>query len=264
MKITAVLLCICFQAAYSFGQRVEVGVTVGAANYVGDVAPSMVLAETHPAFGFFGRLTISSSFAFKGAMQFSKVSGSDENFDFNKPRNISFRSSISEYSGTLEFNYFKYGRGVLDKTFTSYVFLGIGLLKFNPQAEYNGEWVDLKPMQTEGVNYKTSSAVIPFGIGVKWRMNKHFALESEFGFRKTYTDYIDDVSATYVDPGTQLQTKGVIGAALADPSMELNEGVPQFQANHRRGNADFNDWYVIANVTLSYRIFVNQKCARFY
>lgn len=252
------------QSVHSFGQRVELGLTLGAANYVGDVAPSMVVAETKPAFGFFGRYTISSSFAFKGSMLFSKLSGSDKNFDFNQPRNISFKTSISEFSGVLEFNYFKYGRGVLDKKFTSYLFLGMGVLNFNPQAEYNGNWVDLRPLQTEGVNYKSSTLIIPFGMGVKWRLNKHFALESDFGFRRTYTDYIDDVSTVYVDPGTQLQTKGVLGAALADPSAELNEGVPQFAANHRRGNADFKDWYVIANISLSYRIFVNQKCARFY
>jgi hypothetical protein len=264
VKLAAVVLCICIQSSWLYGQRVEVGVSLGAANYVGDLAPSMVVAETKPAFGFFGRYTISSSFAFTGSMQFSQLSGSDKNFDFNKPRNISFRSNISEYAGVLEFNFFKYGKGILDKKFTSYIFLGIGVVNFNPQALYNGEWVDLRPLQTEGKDYKASSTVVPFGMGIKWRLNKYFSMESSIGFRRTYTDYLDDVSSSYADLGTQLTNRGVIAVALTDPSAEINEGVPQFSTNHRRGNADFNDWYVIANVSLAYRIFANQKCARFY
>jgi hypothetical protein len=245
-------------------QRVELGVSLCAANYVGDLAPTMVLSETKPGIGFFGRYTLSSSFALTGSMMFSRVAGSDENFDFNKPRNLSFRSKINEYSAVLEFNFFKYGKGVLDKKFTSYVFLGIGVLNFNPQAYYNNDWRDLRPLQTEGKDYKTSTAVIPFGLGIKWKLSKHFALESSFGFRKTYTDRLDDVSETYADVATQQTTKGVIGAYLTDPSAGINNGVPQFSANHRRGNADFNDWYVIANISLSYRIFGRSKCARFY
>jgi hypothetical protein len=262
LALAGVLLCL--NSAVVYGQRVELGVNLGAANYVGDVAPSMVAAETHPAFGFFGRYTISSSFAFTGSMQFTKISGSDQNFDFNKPRNISFRTNMSEYSGVLEFNFFKYGKGILDKKFTSYVFLGLGVVNYTPQGLYNNEWIDLRPLKTEGKNYKGSSTIIPFGIGIKWRLNKFFALESNFGFRKTYTDYLDDVSTTYVDNAAQEATRGVIAAHFADPSADLNNGAPQFEANHRRGNADFNDWYVIFNVSLSYRIFANQKCARFY
>jgi hypothetical protein len=241
-------------------QRVEIGVTLGAANYVGDLAPSIVLSETKPAFGFFGRYTLSSSFALTGSMLFSQLSGSDKNFDFNKPRNLSFRSNISEFAGVVEFNFLKYGKGVLDKKFTSYIFLGIGVVNFNPQGYYNNQWNDLRPLQTEGKDYKTSSAVIPFGLGIKWRLSKHFAFESSVGFRKTYTDRLDDVSETYADPST----KGAIATYLTDPSVDLNNGTPQFSANHRRGNADFNDWYVIANVSLTYRIFGRGLCARFY
>lgn len=264
VKTAAIGLCICLQSSLLFAQRVEVGASLGAANYVGDLAPSLVLAETHPSLGFFGRYTISSSFAFTGSMMFSQLSGSDKNFDFNQPRNLSFRSKISEFSGVVEFNFFKYGKGILDRKFTSYVYLGIGVVNFSPQAKYNGDWVDLRPLRTEGKDYKASSTIIPFGMGIKWRMNKFFALESSFGFRKTYTDYIDDVSTVYLDNAGLEATRGVLAAAMADPSAELNNGVPQFQANHRRGNSDFNDWYVVANVSLSYRIFTNQKCARFY
>jgi hypothetical protein len=259
-----IFFSVCTFCTSVFGQRIEIGATVGVANYVGDLAPSMVIAETKPAFGVFGRYTISSSFAFTGAINLTQLSGSDQNFDFNKPRNISFRSNITEYSGVFEFNYFKYGYGVLDKKITSYLFLGLALFHYNPQAFYDGKWVDLRPLQTENSSYGPYSVAIPFGMGVKWRVSKHIAFESSFGFRKTYTDRIDDVSGVYSTVNLAPDRQGTIASILTDPSSELNNGNPQFLGGHKRGNADFNDWYVMANVSITYRIFSRQKCARFY
>jgi hypothetical protein len=224
----------------------------------------MVASETHPALGFFGRFNMSSSFAITAGINFTRLSGSDQNFDFNRNRNLNFRSNITEYNTTLEFNFSKYALGILDKKFTSYVFLGLGLFRYNPQAFYRNDWIDLRPLQTENKSYGTTSMVVPFGIGIKWRFSRTFALESSIGFRKTYTDHIDDVSGTYADVALQQQTKGRLAAELTDRSAELNNGEFQNKPGYRRGNADFNDWYVIGGVTLTYRIFSRQKCARFY
>jgi len=251
-------------ATRGYAQRIEVGTTIGFSNYVGDLAPNMVLGETHPAVGFFGRYNISSTFAITAGMNITRLSGSDKNFDFNQARNLSFRSNITEYSSTVEFNYSKYALGVLDKKFTSYLFLGIAMFQYNPQALYNNSWIDLRPLQTEGKKYGTFSMAIPFGIGVKWRFSRSFALESSIGFRKTYTDYIDDVSNSYADVVQQQQTKGRTAAILTDRSAELHNGEFQNKPGYRRGNPDFNHWYIIGGVTLSYRIFNRQKCARFY
>ena len=245
-------------------QRIEVGMSVGAANYVGDLAPTMVASETHPSFGLFGRYALSSSFAFKAEISFTQLSGSDKNFSFNAPRNLSFRSDITEYSGVIEFNFLKYGLNVLDKKFTSYVFLGVAMFEYNPETYFENDWYSLRDIKTEGQSYGTSSFAIPFGMGIKWNIARNFSLESNIGFRKTFTDYIDDVSGTYLDNANIDQKMGPVAAALADRSAELNNGVPQFKAGSRRGNPDFNDWYIIGSVSLSYRIFNNQKCARFY
>jgi hypothetical protein len=251
-------------ARKSCAQRIEVGATLGAANYVGDLAPSMVASETHPALGFFGRYNISSSFAVTAGINFTRVSGSDKHFPVNQPRNLSFRSNITEYATTVEFNFSKYALGILDKKFTSYVFLGLGMFQYNPQAYYRNEWIDLRGIQTEGKSYNTLSMMIPFGMGIKWRMNRSFALEASVGFRKTYTDYLDDVSDTYSDVAQQQQNKGITAAILTDRSAEINNGEFRNKPGYRRGNPDFNDWYVMGGITLSYRIFNRQKCARFY
>jgi hypothetical protein len=170
---------------------------IGFGNYFGDLAPVPVITETNPAGGIFARYNISSSFALTGSINTTMVSGSDKNFSYNNYRNLNFRSMIYEYATVLEFNYFKYGVGVLDKRATSYLFLGVSAFRFSPQTQYQGQWIDLSNIRTENVAYNLYSFAVPFGMGFKLRLNKHFAFEGNIGLRMTFTDYLDDVSGTY-------------------------------------------------------------------
>lgn len=260
----ALFLCCLLFVLKANAQRLEVGLMLGASNYVGDLAPTMQLAETHIARGAFGRVNISPSFAFTASYMRTRLSGDDANIDFNKSRNLSFRSTIKEYAGVVEFNFLKYALGVLDKKYTSYVFLGLGWMEYNPETYFEGAWIDLRSLQTENKSYGTTALIIPFGIGFKWKMSNKFALETNIGFRRTYTDYLDDVSTVYVDPQVVAKEKGVKAMLIGDRSAELNNGVPQNKGGYRRGNADFNDWYAVFGCSLSYRIFNTQKCPRFY
>ncbi|MES2559160.1 MAG: DUF6089 family protein [Bacteroidota bacterium] len=263
-RVLSVVAAIFLHITLLSAQRIEVGVALGAANYVGDLARTMVMTETKPAFGIFGRYALSSSFAFKGEITFTQLSGSDQNYGFNTVRNLNFRSDITEYSGVLEFNFNKYGLSVLDKKFTSYVFIGVAMFEFKPEALYQDAWYDLRPLRTEGKTYGSTSYAIPFGMGIKCHLARNFSLEANFGFRKTFTDYLDDVSGTYIDNYEQNQRMGAVAAALTDRSAELFNGVPQYPAGSKRGNPDFNDWYMVGSVSLSYRILNATKCARFY
>lgn len=245
-------------------QRIELGFTAGGMNYVGDLAPNMVMSESHFAYGIFGRYNISSSFALTLSRNKGTISGSDQNVAENQFRNLSFKTSIDEYMGVIEFNYLKYALGVLDKKYTSYVFLGAGMLRYNPQTYFEGGWVDLRPIQTENVAYSDFTVIVPFGIGFKWRFAEAYAFEANLGFRKVFTDYLDDVSSVYPDPVSTAQRKGAKGAMITDRTAELNGNVPQYKVGDKRGNADFNDWYVSAGISFSYRIFAKQKCPRFF
>lgn len=263
-KLLWVATVLFLQTTILSAQRIEVGISVGAANYAGDLARTMVMSETHPSLGFFGRYALSSSFAFKGEITYTDLSGSDQNYGFNAARNLSFRTGITEYSGVIEFNFNRYGLRVLDKKLTSYVFVGVAMFEFKPETFFQNAWYDLRPLKTEGKEYGTTSYAIPFGMGFKCRAGRKFAFEANVGFRKTFTDYLDDVSGVYIDNTEQNKKMGAVAAALTDRSAELNNGVPQYRAGSKRGNADFNDWYVIGSVSLSYRIFNATKCARFY
>jgi len=240
----------------SSAQNFEIGVSIGAANYFGDLAPTPVVSETKSAAGFFGRINLSTTWAWNNSFVFAQVSGNDKNFEFNSARNLNFKTDIYEYSSTIEFNYLKYGVGVLDNKFTSYLFAGIGVFSFNPQGYYNNQWYSLRDYQTEGTSYQSYSFAVPFGIGLKWIVNKNINLECQFGFRKTYTDYLDDVSKTYPDN----IKRGFIAAMLSDPS----KGVTVNKLGYKRGNSDISDWYMIGQVSLSYRFYRKVKCSRFY
>lgn len=245
-------------------QRVELGVSVGLANYTGDVSPRFVMGETKPAAGIFARLNLNNTWALTAIANQLRVSGNDANFSFNKARNIRFQTDITELAGVIEFNYFKYGTGVLDRHFTPFVYWGLGAALYNPQGFYKNKWYDLREYQTEGVAYSGVTAVMPMGLGLKWMPSKNVSIEWTIGFRKTYTDYLDDVSKNYIDIAQQMSDKGEVAAGLADPSIQLNEGVSLNKAGYQRGNPDFNDWYFLTNVSVTYRIFTRIKCARFY
>jgi hypothetical protein len=260
-----ILLIILNPGLVATAQRVELGTFIGLSNYTGDVAPKgMILSETKWAAGFLARYNFNNTWAFTASATQLRIGGSDKNVPFNQSRNITFRTDITEFSGVFEFNYFRYGTGVLDNHFTPYVYWGLGAAIFNPQGQYKNEWYDLRDYRTEGKSYGSVTMIMPMGIGLKWMPSKNMSVEWLLGLRKTYTDYLDDVSTVYPDLAEKLATQGEISAALSDPSMLLNEGVPLNKPGYQRGNPDYKDWYYTTQVTLTYRIFSRIKCSRFY
>ncbi|MBC7383998.1 MAG: hypothetical protein H7296_13600 [Bacteroidia bacterium] len=244
-------------------QKVEFGIQGGVCNYWGDLSPQIKLKETHGTAGTFIRLNLSNTIAFKAEYNQLLVSGNDKNFDFNKDRNLSFTSNISEFAAVVEFNYLRYGPFVLDKKMTSFVFVGIAAFMFNPKAKLGDKYYDLRDYQTENVLYSRTSLAIPFGIGYKYMFNNRFAIEGQLGFRKTFTDYIDDVSTVYPDVANRFKDGGIVSATLTDRSVELY-GTPQNKLFYKRGNPDYDDWYMSLTVSVVMRIHGRIKCARFF
>ena len=95
-----------FISISTFAQKVEFGIHAGLANYTGDVAQHMILSETKIAGGIFARLNFNNTWAITAIGTQLRVSGSDENFSYNKARNIKFRTDVTEFAGLVEFNYF--------------------------------------------------------------------------------------------------------------------------------------------------------------
>ncbi|MFM9944885.1 MAG: DUF6089 family protein [Bacteroidia bacterium] len=247
-----------FMVHTSFAQKWELGGMIGASNYNGDLAREIVLRETHLAGGGFFRYNFGKYFSLKTGVQVGSISGNDKNFAENKYRNLSFKSTITEFSSVMEINFKPFGAQVRTESFTPFVELGVGLFHFNPKAKYNGDWFNLHNLRTEGQTskemYKLTQLSIPFGMGLKWSVNDNFTLGFEFVYRKTFTDYLDDVSTTYPSLPEHTKTFGPLSAALSDRSAEV-EGVaePLSTAGDMRGDPGLKDWYFFTMFSFSYR-----------
>ena len=126
-----------------------------------------------------------------------------------------------------------------------------GALYFNPKTVYNGQKISLQPLQTEGVKYSRFAIVIPFGIGARLKLGPNMNLAIEGGYRKTFTDYLDDVSTTYPDPSKLTSPEAI---ALSNRAVDnFGNPNPAYGAPGRqRGNPSNKDSYFLLNAKLEY------------
>ena len=246
----------------------EVGVFLGGSYYIGDLNPMGHFQFTQPAAGLVARYNFNPRLAARANLLFGSIQGDDSfsNSPAQLQRNLSFKSNIYELSTQLEFNFLDYQIGDEKHGFTPYIFGGLAIFHFNPQAKFNGSWVDLQPLGTEGqglpdaaskTKYKLTQISLPFGIGVKANLAKSIGVSIEWGMRKTFTDYLDDVSTTYYDPAVLAAKRGVMAAQLADPSIGTD---PKYgNAGRQRGNPTTTDWYSFAGIALTVKIKEKRK-----
>jgi len=213
--------------------------------------------------------------AVKSTLSYGLLSGADSKAkdQYRIDRNLSFRSSIIEFATQLEFSIIKEpssGRYKMRrrKKFSlqnllrvnTYLFAGVSGFYFNPKGKDDGEggtgkWVALQPLGTEGQNimegrekYKRVSLAFPMGIGFKYAINRKISIGAEFGGRYTLSDYIDDVSTTYVDHDW-LASNDPQAARMANKS-----SVYTYAPGEQRGEAKYNDYYIFSIVTISYKL----------
>ena len=196
------------------------------------------------------------------------VQGSDENTNeiIRRSRNLHFRSPIVQLTQRIEWILLaneKIGRrynipglkGFKNQMQQVYLFTGAAVTYFNPQAEINGTWTNLRPLKTEGQGlpggadeYSRITAVIPFGIGVKIGISDMWRIGLEVSYNKTFTDYIDDVSTNYFDPVVLQSQVGSDAVFAANPS---KENQTWFVPGEQRGDPDEKDAFYIANIVFT-------------
>jgi len=110
------------------------------------------------------------------------------------------------------------------KKINAFATIGLGLLYTNPQAkDSTGHWRNLRSIHTENHSYSSYTAYIPVSVGLQYKLTNHIDLEFEFGYRFTFTDYLDDVKGQYVDP-SQLQSSDAryFANRSAEPTDQFN------------------------------------------
>lgn len=255
-----------------FNRYSELGLFGGVSYYMGELNPGKQFFMVRPGGGLVYRYNTSRRFAWEIHGLYGSVQAEDARSgkDNQVLRNLSFRSQIIEFAGLLHFNFFNYEIGNPETPATPYIFGGLGLFRFNPKADFQGEWIALQPLGTEGQGspvyadrkqYSLMGANIPFGFGVKFHAFGRLGFSLEWGLRKTFTDYLDDVSTTYVDPDVLFATHGELAALLADRSL-VNPG--KINTGRQRGNSTNKDWYSFAGLTITYKIVPRKaECAAY-
>lgn len=244
----------------------EIGFTLGGMNYIGDLNDQSMFGKVNLAYGGMYRYNFDERWSLRIDVDYGHLEGG--NPDYIARRNLSFRSHLFEGALRVEFNFFPFSMRDDHFFWTPYIFGGIGFFSFNPQALYTDpltdetQWYDLQPLNTEGQGtslapdlspYTLKQLCMPFGLGIKYHPSKSFTLSVEYGFRKSWTDYIDDVSGVYVDNAALANISGDVAAALADRSSEVEPGYIN-APGIKRGDDSLDDWYAYFNINATVKL----------
>lgn len=241
----------------------NIGLLFGGTQYRGDLSDDNVgiYANLKPAFGIIYHYKWNGKYSFYSSFTSSSMQSYDK--DLTDPaliqRNLHFRSPLREISMGIEIHPISF---FTDKEYwiSPYYKTGVSMFYFNPQAEYEGKWYNLKPLRTEGQGLPNSDAkqyslfdvAYPFGLGVKIKVSSRLNIRFEIVPRKSQTDYLDDVSREYYDLGEIKRFSSEIAAKLAYRATEWDIISPPDVMGKKRGNFALNDWYVIHQFSLSY------------
>ena len=240
------------QSFYSIRIDRSLIATVGlnTATYYGDLKDYSDIIDTRPSVSLGLMTAVSRKLFVRSEFSWVYLAGQDQPFygTGRKNRNLSFYSHNYELNVVGLFNIIpQRGRFYQRPNLNLYGFLGVGGLYFNPKAKLDGQEYALQPLQTEGVDYSRVTFVIPFGLGGRIKLTPFINLALEAGWRKTFTDYLDDVSTVHIDPAT---VSNPITRRLADRRPEVGE--PAVRPGTRRGDPDDKDGYMLISVKLEY------------
>ncbi|MFT3979559.1 MAG: DUF6089 family protein [Ferruginibacter sp.] len=261
----------------------EIGGSIGAMNCLTDIGgkkgiggkftKDLNLGNTNFTGGIYFSALYKYSFGLRLEANFGKVSAYDSVLkgvtDIARARynrNLSFRSNITEIAlvGELHplFAFIDWtARDGEPPRFSPYVMAGISYFTFNPQAKLNGNWIDLQPLSTEGQGfaeypnrkpYKLNAIGIPVGGGVKYELSSMINIRAEFMYRATTTDYLDDVSTTYIDKSlfaNYFSGNKLVNAVLLS-DRNRGEYLPQTLPGKKRGNVKDKDNFFSANIKI--------------
>ncbi len=256
----------------------------GVANYYGDLRPTLLPSSGYkPVMGLLYKFFMSPHIGLRCGVSYNTLTANDNksNIAADQARNLSFSTSLYELHGGLEINFVPIE--IKKKKVSPYIFGGVSVFYFNPYALDNGgNKVFLKPLSTEGQGlamypdrkqYSLVNMSFPFGGGLKFFMGRRMMLCAEVGYRYTNTDYLDDVSKSYVDLNVLQAEKSPLSKQMSYRGNTVSGWNGTYPAyGTPRGDNQANDWYWYSNVTLTvfFRSFsyaadyIKTKCPRVF
>ena len=274
------------QKIFSQSRLIDAGITIGPCNLLGDLGGNIGrgttflkdnnLSQTKVMVGAHLTVSMNNWLSVRAALNQGGLSGDDAVIvshggeeESRKVRNLNMKTSITELFVAAEVfptvfleqspedNYHK---------LRPYGLIGIGGFHMNPKGKdpATGQWIALKPLHTEGQGfaetgrkeYSLFQLNIPMGVGIRYYVSETFNISLEVIHRKTFTDYLDDVSTTYIDPSLLYQHLPASQAAVAERMADKrNNGLSSTTGGDKRGTSTNNDGYYSLGFKLSFTLF---------
>jgi hypothetical protein len=238
----------------------ELSLSAGTAYYIGEINPAKHFGTREKlALGIAIRSNLNKRWAIRTGLSYGHIVAfdSDSKDLWQQNRNLNFRNKFFEGSVIAELNFFNYQINSKNNI-SPYLFWGAAVFRMNPEGMYNGYWHALQPAGTEGQGsvgkdplYKTTGFTMPMGAGLKCNISGLLGFSIEWGMRKLYTDYFDDISGSYVNPTMLAAARGQLATNLADQSLvQQNTNNAYLQ----RGDPGRKDLYFFCMASLNIRI----------
>lgn len=252
-----------FSPIITVAQNFHFSGRLGLANYQGDLKEKAISLSQGKLMGSLGvKYDLGEHITARSYITLTSLHADDKKGNqYMQLRNLNFSSKITDWELTGQYSFLSLN----DHWWTPYVFAGIGIYHFNPYTkDTSGTKYFLQPLSTEGEgfitgikNYKLTQFSVPIGFGAEYALNEDMRFGIEFGYRKIFTDHLDDVSNVYIDQAGLLNAKGAKAVELAYRGNEVQAGSYP-AAGIGRGNPKIKDGYYYIAVTYTVRYFFDK------
>jgi opacity protein-like surface antigen len=175
----------------------ELGLSIGALNYKGEVSPQYQLQNNRPALMAFYRKDVSVPVTLRGGLLAGLLRADDSNVQgangANPPvsafRRTDMKGFLAEASAVLEYNFLNYHDRRDHRHFTPYGFAGIAGFYANTSTRTRNDAL-------RGDFARRGSQLgfaVPVGIGFKYALSDFINIGVETSARKIFTDRLDQL-----------------------------------------------------------------------
>ncbi len=236
---------------------------LGMMGYNGDLKASPItVSQTKPMLSLGARYDLTEHIMARTYFTYGALTATDKKGTATmQARNLDFSTKLLDFELGAQYNIFNLN----DKWWTPYVFAGIGAFHFNPYTkDAAGTSYYLKPLSTEGQgfapgipNYSLIQVSIPFGFGADYLLDEDNRIGLELSYRRTFTDYLDDVSDRYVDQADLQKFRGAKAVDLAFRGDEVSTRTYPVPGDIR-GNPKNGDGYYYIALTYTFRFWFDK------
>jgi hypothetical protein len=268
---------------YANNLVIEAGISTGVMNCLTDLGghkgpgqgfiKDLNWSAFRPCFGAYTAATWKEAAVIRLEAVMGRIASGDHLLKWAEPdltqrygRNLSFRSKIIEFQLVTEIHPLCFNPNREIPLLSPYITTGIGRFSFNPQAKLNEHWYDLHPLRLEGQDFAEYPDRKPYrlhqwnmlaGTGIRYEIGATINVRFEIVYRLLFTDYLDDVSTTYIDPSLFQHylspDQATIARQLYSRMQELQPGY-QVSAGMQRGDASEDDTYFTMQVKIGWVI----------